>query len=186
MIKDLIQRKKGLDQEIIIEKKDKTFIIRINKEIEVNEFLDFLFKKNNILLNLLNINLIIDKKQSLIKTGTVYIIIEKEKQYTLFFYNDGVEISEKIKKDNKENIFSWNSNNEYSFKKIIDTKSRKKVLVSLYDSLSDNSKEDMITAKNDIETLLKNLDLMGYHIPLELLLKELDNKISEIKTYQII
>ena len=62
MIKDLIQRKKGLDQEIIIEKKDKTFIIRINKEIEVNEFLDFLFKKNNLLLNLLNINLIIEKK----------------------------------------------------------------------------------------------------------------------------
>ena len=59
-------------------------------------------------------------------------------------------------------------------------------MVSLYDSLSDNSKEDMITAKNDIETLLKNLDLIGYHIPLELLLKELDNKISKKKTYQII
>ena len=45
MLKDLIQRKKGLDQAILIEKKDKSYIIKVNKEIEINDFIDFLYKK---------------------------------------------------------------------------------------------------------------------------------------------
>ena len=182
MLNDLIQRIKGNDQIIKIEKKDKLYIVTITKDIKIEEFIQIMNNNIKDLLKILNINLLLQKNNNIIKKGQVHILIEKDKIFNLYFYEDGVKCSEliKSKEEKKEDILSWESNNNtYRYSTYLDKKDRKRILLKDYQSQKDNSKEEKKEIKDKISTILNHLREIGYPIPLDSIITSLESEIEE-------
>ena len=172
--------KNKLEDIIEIKKNNKIVIVKINQDISINDFIKILNLKNPSIINLININLIIDKEKRIAKETLIHIIVKKELIYNLYFFKTGIKLSKKEmkKNDKEEDILSWNSeSNELTIKKYIDKKTKNRVLTNSYSSSNIEEREELI---KNIYKILEDFDSIGYRIPLERNIIQLENESKKV------